>query len=406
MAPSGRAGQRAGRARRGVCGRRARPWGSRRAVLPEARPNSKVKCAPRPAGPARAPPNRAAPGPPRPHRAGGLTAPGRAAAGRPPGSLALNLLLSGSLERGSAIFARPAPRSFVCGCGARGRGSGLLGGCWRRRLLLRAPVLLRRHPSHQERHMDPGPPPGGLLPPQRPQPPPLLLLELLLPGSASRISRSPGSSSSSSRYRERRQHGASRTRTHTHRRGRAHSARRGRRGAAGRRAGRAGPASRGGAPRLGLGTAGPGRRAAPSGAGRGAARGARGPGRPQGSPPGPSPRPPAAGGERAAEEAAGRRQPPLPRAVSPVRPTPRRSFDSCSSCCGGFRGGASTGPSVARRRLLPHTPLARSLAPLPTASSLTLGPRARASAASHGQLSPLPVLAGYRSLTLGFSPSR
>ncbi|KAJ8775848.1 hypothetical protein J1605_016075 [Eschrichtius robustus] len=48
--------------------------------------------------------------------------------------------------------------------------------------------------------MDPGPPPGGLLPPPPPpppRPPPPLLLGFLLPGSASRISRSPGSSSSS-----------------------------------------------------------------------------------------------------------------------------------------------------------------------------------------------------------------
>lgn len=56
----------------------------------------------------------------------------------------LNLLLSGSLERGSAIFARPAPRSFVCGCCCCcWGGSSRLGG-----LLL---LLLRRlhHRHHQ-----------------------------------------------------------------------------------------------------------------------------------------------------------------------------------------------------------------------------------------------------------------
>lgn len=53
-----------------------------------------------------------------------------------------NLLLSGSLERGSAIFARPAPRSFVCGCCRC---------CWGGSCRLGGLLLLRRlrHRHHQ-----------------------------------------------------------------------------------------------------------------------------------------------------------------------------------------------------------------------------------------------------------------
>lgn len=65
-----------------------------------------------------------------------LPAPGPSRAAAP------NLLLSGSLERGSAIFARPAPWSFVCGCCRC---------CWGGSCRLGGLLLLRRlrHRHHQ-----------------------------------------------------------------------------------------------------------------------------------------------------------------------------------------------------------------------------------------------------------------